>query len=206
MLTEQKIHNDINRRSWVMLPYMVFGVVTSLSWLLLAKVILQPHPGSLEAILILLPSFPVFLIPAWLGERKANRIQTICPICHKVLNGNVRPLLLTRRCPECGTHIVEGAFRTEALLNRYRRYLNWHLARRVHWILVIFMLFPLLIFQREIRDPNFPPVSWPFSLLILLASTYLWFRTRNHRCAIPFLTSLFLLAFDFWRIWNTAAP
>jgi hypothetical protein len=68
------------------------------------------------------------------------------------------------------------------------------------------MLFPLLPFLHEVKDPNYPPVTWTFSLLMLVASTYLWIRTRNHRCVYPLIASLILFTFGFWRFWNTATP
>lgn len=201
MLTKRQIHDDIRRRAWAAFPYAAIGICMVFAYIPIVSLLFDPPPASMEAFLFIILAFPVFLAPILIGNRKAQRIKTLCPTCHQELNNKLRRLLRTRLCPSCNEHIVEGYPRSEKALARHRQHIQYLQARNIHWALWFLLLPPVVSVVADAFNPKAVNPAIAFSCLMLLASTYLWIRTRNHRCAVPLLVSLILFSISACRFW-----
>jgi hypothetical protein len=80
------------------------GVVLAFAYLSLGAMLLALTPYRWLAPF---PAFPLFLIPACIGERKAARYAVLCESCRKDVVKYADAVCATGECPNCGHSIIE---------------------------------------------------------------------------------------------------
>jgi len=203
MLTKRQIRSDINRRAWILFPYILFPVIALLAYFLLVQEFLNAPPASTEAFLAIIFAFAILLIPVLVGVRKANRIQTNCPSCGQSLNGLVRKILRTHICPFCSSQIVEGKIPTKDALARHQRLIQRIQIRYVqYWV----WAWPILSGVAIISDLVFPgsikgceQSTWFAALIGVVSSCWIILRAKRRSALFPLIISMLLFSFGAWK-------
>lgn len=215
MLIEQEIRRASLRRtrvlafaalcaSWAMIVY--FVVFAYLLKPAIARAAESLGAGVVDTIEIvaILSSIAIFLVPAAIGTRYANRLSTRCPSCGDDLSKRVEQLLATHCCPSCDVEIVAGGRRHSRVA--YKRYKARRERRFVwYWLWAWPVLGVSIMIWRLFDRSAFERCPQLFVLIPLLGTStagWTWLRTRDWRYspqAISSLTLLGLGAYLFWR-------
>lgn len=204
MLTKRQIRDDVKRRERIIVPYIAFGTIAVIAasvYLLIESQFFPPRPVGQKAILSLL-LLGSFFASIFIGLRRANRIQTICPDCQKVLNGKLRRLLQTRKCPECDVKIVEGPEVTEGVLARHRVLIERHQLQFMRYWVWAWPLMSLFIIVAEWWFPGSQRESeaflWMPGVLGAVSSGWMLMRGKDRSALLPLVVSLVLMGIGGW--------
>lgn len=146
--------------------------------------------GEIMPIVLILPAFPILLVPIVAAIAYADRFKTICPSCEQDISNNAHQLLTTKRCPSCSENIVEGGTpRSDAFYKRYMAARSRLFLRYWLWawpafglVCIAWRLFDRTAFQQC------PQCLWVAPLIGASSAGWAWIRTRD-RGYVPQLSA-----------------
>ncbi len=214
MLTESEIRDAIRRRMWAVLPVLGCTVGAVMAYLVAVGHYRDPlvaiavdHFGEtareITPLVLILPAFPIFLVPAICASSYADRFKTICPKCDSNVSSKTGQLLATRRCPSCDQRIVnDGRLRSASVYKRYLRVRSRWFLKYWFWAWPCFGIFCIAwwlvdhsAFQRCQQ------ALWIAPLIGASASGWISIRTYTLRYAPQFLASVVVLSIGGLIFW-----
>lgn len=206
MLNTTDINELSTKRAWILAPAMTVGVVAMFAYFAVIAVCRDPLVDAARQILgataadflplvMILPSFGIFLAPLVWAERKSKRYALICPECTTDLSRSIRRVIASRCCGSCGKQIVEGrrihsqkAFERLSRIEQRRFLVYWFWA----W-----PIFGLLILGYHWIDPtglnNCPHLLFIPGLIGTIATGWAFARTLDNRYLPQFGASAMIL-------------
>lgn len=209
MLTEAEFRSKISDRSRRALPWVIAAAACPIVYFVvailaerycLAPLLPTPRPWWLGPLLVL-PAFLAFGIAAAICDRMLCAVPITCPKCEADLARRVGLVLLSRRCPSCGTVILsDGTPRSLRVCHRHRRIRQMSLLATWMWAWPAISAGAILLHH---LDPSAfeacPTVAAGNATIGAVLSGWTLVRTGQLRFAPPMAASCVMLAWSLWR-------